>query len=198
MDNYFDQGIRQLEGGDAAGAVSSFSKALRLALGDLAEILMYRAIAYSHIPDAARAFADFEECLAMSPGYTEAYNERGHLWRQQGKYREALQDYTTALQMDEHFYQARYHRALCLEELGLPDDAERDLTRVIQENPTIAQAYEARGRSRAQQRHYDDAIVDFQRYLRMGGGREFDNHSEIQATIISLRVQKWFRWLIRR
>lgn len=198
MENYFDQGLQQLENGDAQAAVQSFSKALRLALGDLAEILLYRGIAYAALGDFLRAFADFDACIVQYPQYTEAYNERGHAWRAQNKFREALQDYTTALQLDETFYQARYNRALCYEELGLPAEAERDLTRVIHENPTLAPAYEARGRTRAQQHNYDDAIVDFQRYLRMGGGREFDNHSDIQATIITLSAQKWLRRLLRR
>jgi tetratricopeptide (TPR) repeat protein len=197
VDNYFDAGLAQLDDGDYEAAVVSFSKALRLALGDLPQILMYRGIAYGNLGDFRRAFADFDECFRLNDRYPDAYNERGNLYRLQNKYRDALQDYSTALALDESFHEARYNRALCYEELGLLDEAERDLTRVIQALPGLAPAYEARGRVRARLRRYEAAISDYQRYLRMGGGREYDNHSEIQAAIIALQVQRWTAWLFR-
>mgnify|MGYP005836958709 CR=1 FL=1 len=197
MDNYFDTGLAHLENDEYPEAISAFTKALRLALGDLAEILMYRGVAYAYTGDFVRAHADLLESLTQNPHYPEAYNERGNVYRMQRAYRDALQDYSSALMLDENFVEARYNRGLCYEELGMYSEAERDLTLVIQHNPGIAPAHEARGRVRALMRRYDDAIADYQRYLRMGGGREYDNHSEVQATIITLRLQKWLRRLLR-
>ncbi len=197
VDNYFDNGLEQLDNGDYEGAVVSFTKALRLALGDLPQILMYRGIAYGNLGDFRRAFADFDECFRLNDRYPDAYNERGNLYRVQHKYRDALQDYSTALLLDEAFHEARYNRALCYEELGMLDEAERDLSQVIQALPGLAPAYEARGRVRARLGQFDAAISDYQRYLRMGGGREYDNHSEIQAAILTLQVQRWTARLLR-
>lgn len=197
MDNYLETGLTQLESGDYELAVVSLTKALRLALGDLAEILMYRGMAFAQLGDFARAFADFDECFRFNDTYPDAYNERGNVYRLQGKFRDALQDYSGALMLDADFVEARYNRALCYEELGSWDEADRDLSLVIQQQPGLAPAYEARGRVRAELHQFDDAMLDYQRYLRMGGGREYDNHSEIQAALVSLRVQKWIARLLR-
>lgn len=198
MDNYLDSGLAQLERGEYEAAIVSLTKALRLSLGDLAEILLYRGVAFAQLDDFVRAFADFDECFRLNDAYPDAYNERGNAYRRQSKFHAALQDYSYALLLDETFMEARYNRALCYEELGSWMEAERDLTHVIQRNPGIAAAYEARARIHAQQHAYDEAITDYQRYLRMGGGREYDNHSDIQAAIVSLRVQRWMARLLWR
>ena len=197
MDNYLETGLEQLDNGQYEAAVTSFTKALRLALGDLAEILMYRAMAFAGVGDYPRAYADFDECLNINDGFAPAWNERANTLKTQEKYRDALQDYSTALMLDIEFLEARYNRALCYEELGMYAEAAHDLNLVISQNPGIAPAYEARARMKAQLRDYDEAITDYQRYLRMGGGREFDNQSEIQATILTLRARKWFARLVR-
>ncbi|MEL6528012.1 MAG: hypothetical protein AAFQ07_20105, partial [Chloroflexota bacterium] len=47
--------------------------------------------------------------------------------------------------------------------------------------------YEARGRVRAAMRNYEGAISDYETFLERGGGYEFDNQSDIQSLIITLR-----------
>jgi tetratricopeptide (TPR) repeat protein len=196
MDNYLETGLDQYDKGEYEAAINSFTKALRLALGDLAEILMYRAMAFAALGDYPRAYADFDECLNMNEGFAAAWHERANTLKTQEKFRDALQDYSTALLLDSEFVEARFQRALCYEELGMYAEAAHDLTLVIGLNPGIAPAYEARARMRTYLRDYDEAITDYQRYLRMGGGREYDNQSEIQATILTLRARKWFARLV--
>jgi hypothetical protein len=50
---------------------------------------------------------------------------------------------------------------------------------------------------RAARHDYNGAIHDLERYLRLGGGREYDNQSEVQSYLISLRVQRLVLRLFR-
>ena len=72
------------------------------------------------------------------------------------------------------------------------------LTRALKLNPDLKAAYEMRGRARAAQFKFDDAIADLSYYLRSGGGRDYDNHSETQGYLLILRVQRLLWRLVPR
>lgn len=195
--NYVQSGQTLLEEGDYLGAVDAFTKALRLGLGDLAEIYVQRGEAYGYLEDWPRAMDDFNEALRHNPYLATAYNERGSLRRFLNDLEGAVEDHGFAIQVDPTLYEAYYNRALSYEILGELDLAEADLSQTIKLHQGTALAYEARGRVRAARKNYDGAIEDYQRYLRMGGGREYDNHSDIQSLIISLRIARFFRRLLK-
>lgn len=188
LDNYFEQGLTHFENQEYERAVELFTKALRLSLGDLAETLLYRGLSYAYLEAYDKAMADFNGALQRNAYYPDAYNERGNMFRMDGNLEAAIRDYSAAIRLDESHYAAYYNRALTYEQLGEYEDAEDDLNKTIDLNPTIAPAYEVRGRVRATLRKYNAAINDLERYLRMGGGREFDNHSETQSLIWQLRI----------
>ncbi len=190
-ETYFERGMKHYEVGEFAQAVEMFTKALRLSLGDLAETALYRGLCYAYLEAYDRALADFHEAIRRNPYLADAYNERGTLYRMQGEYRLAIDDYDATLHLDSEHYAAYYNRALAYEQLGNYQVAEQDLTRALELTPALAQAYEARGRVRALMYDYDGAIADLQRYLRMGGGYEFDNHSEVLSYLITLRINKF-------
>jgi len=188
--DYVEEGLALMESGDYTGAVESFSKALRLTLGDLATVLVYRGDAYAAQGEHDLALADFNEALRQNPYLPEAYAARGNLRRLLGDLYGAVEDHTAALQIEPEFLEAYYNRALALEELHLLAEAEADLTRVLTLNPGVALGYYARGQIRAARRDYTGAISDLQRYLRMGGGRTYDNHGETQSLLLTLQFRR--------
>lgn len=197
MDNYLEQGLNYLDYGDYDNALAMLTKAVRLSLGNMNEILTYRGRVYALLGDFVRAIADFDSALEFNVYASETYNERGLVYLAQERYKEALQDFNFALTTDAQFTEARLNRALVYEAMGLYDECVLDLSLVIQQNPTISQAYEVRGRVYAVQKRYSEAIADLERYLRMGGGREHDNHSETQSFIIILRAQRLLARVLR-
>lgn len=197
MDDYFERGIAALEAADYHQAVDALTRAYRLSLGDLAEVLLYRGMAFAYLGEEERALEDFNESLQRNPYRADAYNERGTLFRLRGDHTAAVRDYSNALAIDPALYEAAYHRALAYEALNETTAAEADLTRALELNPDITTAYELRGRLRAARNEYDGAISDFERYLRLGGGREYDNQSEVQSYLLSLRVQRLVLRLFR-
>ena len=56
--------------------------------------------------------------------------------------------------------------------------------------------YEARGRLRARRLEFDGAVADLSYYLRSGGGRLHDNHSETQGYLLILRALRVVRGVV--
>lgn len=196
VDNYFEQGLALMETGDFEEAIAMFDNAIRLSLGDIAEIYVCRGEALGYLGRWKEAEKSINEALRHQPYMATAYNERGNVRRFQGDIDNAISDYTMAIHIDATYYEAYYNRALAYEEKKRFTDAEDDLTRTLALNPTISQAYEARGRMRAAKRDYDGAIADLTRYLRVGAGHKYDNHSEVQGFLFMLRIQRLFWKLI--
>src|SRR5688572_12288267 len=105
-DNYFEQGVAALEAEDYPAAIEALTRAYRLSLGDLAEVLLYRGEAYFCLGEYDRALEDFEESIERQPRNPEAYNEHGNILRFQGQYALAIQDFTSALAFDPNHYEA--------------------------------------------------------------------------------------------
>jgi len=197
LENYFEQGLAQLDAGDYTAAIQLFDKALRLSLGNLAEVHLYRGEAHAYLQNWDEAMADFNAALRYDPHLPEVYNERGNLRRFLGDLAGAIEDQTRAIQLNPQHTEAYYNRALAYEAQNRIQAAVDDLTRALTLDSSLALAYEVRGRLRVQLYDFDGAIDDLTRYLRMGGGREYDNHSEVQSQLINLRLSRFWRNLFR-
>lgn len=198
VDNYFEQGLTLMDEGQYEQAVGMFDKAVKLSLGNIAEIYVCRGEALGYLGRWKDAENSINQALRHEPYLATAYNERGNIRRFQRDYDNAIADYTMAINIDPTYYEAYYNRALAYEEKKLFAAAEDDLTRTLALNPTVSQAYEARGRVRAAQRNYDQAIDDLLRYLRVGAGHKYDNHSEVQGYLFTLRIHRLFWNLFSR
>lgn len=189
-DSYFAHGLRLMDLGDYEGAIALFDNALKLGLGDLAEIHVCRGEALAHLGRWQAAEDSINEALTLQPYLAPAYNARGNIYRFQGLVDKALNDYTMAIHIEPDYDEAFCNRGLAYESRRRYAEAEADLTQALQLNPKLVQVYEARGRVRAKQFKYDQAVADIRAYLKSGAAREFDNHSEMQGYLIVLRVQR--------
>ena len=200
--NYFEKGLQLMESGDFEGAIALFDSAIKLGLGDIAAIHVCRGEAQAALGRMDVAIESISAALTIEPYQAAAYFARGNIRGEQREYDLAINDYTMAIHIEPDFEEAYYSRALAYEERKRYADAEADLTRTLDLNPNALGAYEARGRARAAQFKFDDAIADLSFYLRSGGGRQFDNHSETQSYLLILRAQRLFwrlmPWVGRR
>ncbi|KAM6915745.1 tetratricopeptide repeat protein 32 [Xenentodon cancila] len=69
-----------------------------------------------------------------------AYNNRGQIKYLRVDFREALEDFTSAIQADSHFEVPFYNRGLIHYRLGLFDDAKMDFQQVLKLNPDFEDA----------------------------------------------------------
>lgn len=189
-DNYFDLGLRLLEAGEFEDAIAMFDSAINLGLGDLAAVYLCQGEALSALGEWDSAERSINQALEIEPYLAAAYYERGKIRLARRATDQAINDFTMAIHIEPEYEAAHLNRALAYEARRRYADAEADLTRALKLNPELTVAYEIRGRARAAQFKYDEAIADLSYYLRSGGGREYDNHSETQGYLLILRVQR--------
>ena len=197
-DNYFNNGLRLLEAGDYQEALVMFGSAIKLGLGDLASVYLCQGEALSALGEWDAAERSINQALEIEPYMAAAYNERGKIRLARRANDQAINDFTMAIHIEPDYEAAHLNRALAYEARRRYADAEADLTRALKLSPELKIAYEIRGRIRAAQFKYDEAIADLSYYLRSGGGREYDNHSETQGYLLILRFQRLLWRLIPR
>ena len=189
-ESYFDTGLQLLDDGEFKAALAMFDSAIKLGLGDLAAIYLCRAEALLALGRWDDAEDSINGALEIEPYMAAAYNERGNIRRARRDHDLAINDFTMAIHIEPEYDQAHFNRALAYEARRRYAEADADLTRALKLNPELKAAYEARGRIRAAQFKFDEAIADLSYYLRSGGGKEYDNHSETQGYLLILRVQR--------
>ena len=193
QDSYFAQGLRLLDLGDCQAAAAQFDKALKLGLGDMAQVYVYRAEALACLGDFRAAHQSIESALQLRPYMASAYTTRGDIRRAQSQIEQAIADYTTAIHIEPDDAEAYFNRALAYEWRRQFGDAEADLTRVLELDAAFGAAHEIRGRLRARRFNYPGAIADIRAYLKSETGQSAENRSEMQGYLVVLRTQ-WLLW----
>ena len=198
--DYFEAGLRLLDDGELEAAIAMFDRAIKLGLGDLAAVYVCRAEALADLQRWQEALDSIKGALKIEPYMAAAYHQRGHIWRARRQHEQAVNDYTMAIHIEPNDAEAHVSRAMAYEAQRRYAEAEADLTRALKLDAELKAAYEARGRVRAAQFKYDEAIADLSHYLRSGGGKDYDNHSETQGYLLILRTLRvvWRLWPWRR
>ena len=100
-----------------------------------------RAIAFNSLNEYDRAFADFNHCLFIDSGYTEALYYRGTLLvNHYNKNAEALRDFTKAIQLNA---QGKYYlnRSICYYKMGDLANAKADGQMAMQKGAALPDNY---------------------------------------------------------
>ena len=187
-DNYYERGLALLDARDYAGAIAAFDSAIKLGLGDLAAVHVGRGEALTRLGKYEAAEQSIHRALHAQPYMPAAFLARGVLRRMQNQRDNAIADLTTAIHIEPDLDEAWFARAQCFEETRRFSEAEADYTRALELNPGLLAAWEARGRLRARRLDFDGAVADLSHYLRSGGGKLHDNHSETQGYLLILRA----------
>ena len=116
--------------------------------------------------DIDMAFNDFNKAIALRPDLPGAFEDRGDLYYEQEKYKEAVDDFTAAIDLksDPKVY---YKRGLAYARLSDKDNAIKDYTDAIKNKPDYIDAYLQRGFTYKNIGEYDKAIADFTRMIEL-------------------------------
>jgi len=99
------------------------------------EALNWRAMANIDLGELDAALADLNKAIQLSPGYADAYNNRGEVFRQKQMYRQAMDDYRRATQIEKNFPEPHYNLALILEHEKNYDPAINEYRKYLELQP---------------------------------------------------------------
>ena len=109
--------------------------------------------------------------IARDPNNAESYNVRGAAYGRAGRYKEAIADFNTAIQIDPNFSRAYANRALVELRNRQVNEAFADYSRAIQVDPNYAAAYVGRGNIYRQQGKFDLALADYNMAIQLDSHR---------------------------
>lgn len=102
-----------------------------------------------------------ESAVALCQLTSWSYNARGEEFSKSGAHQKALDDFQTALELDEKNWRAVHNRAVSLVDQQRYGPALRDFTRTIELNPALKVAYRNRGELLAALDRSAEAINDY-------------------------------------
>jgi len=117
------------------------------------------------------AIAEATRALAMHPGLPRAYYNRGKALAGKGMHRQAVEDFTRALEHlapgDPHYADILASRGVAYDCLGEHEKAVTDYSEAIRALPSFAAAWYNRGLARAALKDYAGAAADFTEAIRL-------------------------------
>jgi tetratricopeptide (TPR) repeat protein len=125
-------------------AVAEFRQALALEPA-LAPARLYLALVYMDLGRAERAREELEAGLVQAPGNPQFLAQLGEVERQLKNPRRSVDLLRQALAADESHLRARYYLGLALFDLGQPDEAIKELERVVHSGAKVADVYVSLG-----------------------------------------------------
>lgn len=131
-------------------AIKDFDRAVELK-PDFAEAYNYRGGAKEKLGDVGGAIRDFDKVIELRPEsvkqLVEAYNARGTLKMEKlNNLEEALQDFSSAIELDSQCAKAYSNRAVAKDNMGRHEEAVEDYDHIIEEiDSEYAAAYLNRG-----------------------------------------------------
>jgi hypothetical protein len=128
--------------GSTSAARYEYGRVKRPVAGDRgsAERLFERGIGAQSRQDPAGATTFFEAAVKADGTYFAAHYNLGLISYAGGQWFKALSAFETALVLDPNSAEARYNFALALQKARFPQDAARELERVLAQNPRDARA----------------------------------------------------------
>ncbi|MEN6321237.1 MAG: tetratricopeptide repeat protein [Syntrophaceae bacterium] len=144
-----------------------------------------KAYADYHAGNKRGAIAEFSKAIELNPKYAEAYNGRGTLYNQLGKYDQAIDDFDKAMEINPKYAEAYnnqgcshstlemnpkiascyYNRGIAYGKRGNYNQAVKDYSRAIELNPKFTEAYTNRGIANDNLSDYNQAIKDYSRAI---------------------------------
>ena len=104
---------------------------------------------------------NYTKAIKLKPDFTEAYYNRGVVYKDKGDFDDAIKDYTTVIQLKPNHATAYYKRGLCYVDKGDFDDAIKDYTTAIKLKPNRVEVYNRRAETYSRKGDFDDAIKDY-------------------------------------
>jgi tetratricopeptide (TPR) repeat protein len=162
---WFCQGVCHQELGQDAEAVACYNACLAL-YPDSYEFHYNRGLVYQRQKRLVMAAYDFDEAIRLRPDRPEHHIARGVLHAERGEHKEAVAEFTTALDQGAAQTRVYFLRARSLDQLGDAKGATRDREEGFRRTPTDEISWTARGMARLA-KDPKGALADFDEALKL-------------------------------
>ena len=109
----------------------------------------------------------YDKAIQLKPDMVAAYNNRGNVNDNLGRYEHAIVDYDEAIRLKPDYAKACYNRGNAKYELGQYEYAVADYDKAIRLKPDYVEAYCNRGVAKKKLDRGGDAIVDYDEAIRL-------------------------------
>jgi len=138
------KGDKLFAGGDAAGAVREYERALKLAPGD-ALAWNNLGVALSASGRASEAIGPYERALGLDSGFWRAWYNLGKALQRAGRFEEAIEKYDRALAINPLHESSLNNKGYALMALGRHEEALEVLDTLLGANPLYAHGWANKG-----------------------------------------------------
>lgn len=147
---------------DFSGAIEDYTKAIEVIAGDRKQPVKLT------IYDQHGNIISSHDTVDPDPNLAVPYYNRALARLSSGYYREAIDDFSRALQHGSDEIGAYFNRAIAWGNLGEHREAFDDYTRVLDFEPGLAQVYYRRGYSCLEMGNHEEACSDWEKALELG------------------------------
>jgi tetratricopeptide (TPR) repeat protein len=127
--------------------------------------LIHRARRLSELRSFAPALREADKAIALYPDVAEGYLQRAIVYKESSNDLKAIEDYRSALKIDDLQAGAHYNLAQCMRRVNLREPAVKEYRRSIELDPWMVEAYNNLGITLRELGHRDEAIVEFKRAI---------------------------------
>jgi Tfp pilus assembly protein PilF len=154
------------------------------------EALLLLGTVYMDKKDWVNAETTLREVVTLDPRITGAHFALGELYLRQKKYKEAEQDLLTGIKLDNRSVQGHYLLGRLYYELGEWAKAGPHVGTALQLNPRFANGHLLAGNILLHARQAENALIEFEEYLRLEPNGEFANQARATASKIRRALGK--------
>ena len=120
--------------------------------------------------DLETAIDAYDEAIRLKPDLAEAYNNRGYVKDDLGRYEAALADYDEAIRLKSGYAEAYNNRGVTKRNLGRYEAALADYDEAIRLKSDNAEAYYNRGIAKNDFGRHEEALADYDEAIRLKSG----------------------------
>ena len=129
-------------------------------------VLVYNiAQVYRSLGRDEEALEHYDRVIALDPGYSEYYNERGGVYLKQGRLAEAEQDFLRAIELSPPYPEVWTNLGQCHRRWERTRDAVAAYSRALDLDPTQGLALMGRADARQSAGDRDEALADYSSFL---------------------------------
>jgi tetratricopeptide (TPR) repeat protein len=161
----FQRGLAKMFAGDLDGTLADYELALSQIPNHMGA-LMGAADAYVAAGKPEKAKESFDRAIKEYPNNALCFNNRGMFLQGEGKFQEALADFTKALQLDQKFYYLT-NRGFTYMQMNQFAKAEADFDASLNIEPGQSSVYSLRGTARLNAGKLAPAIEDYRKVIAM-------------------------------